>query len=263
MSRTNDPKAVFNRYAEDRRHTPIDSFRCEVLPHLTRYTPLMEGMEGLVMFARLPDGKAQDLIRSEIQHFSALVRSFEWKVYEFDQPSDLQALLEAEGFIAGDSETFMVYPSGRARGEFKARSATDIRRVRSVQGLEDIVSVQQRVWNQDFSWLVEQLSEVLTQRPTELSLYCAYIDGQPVGCGWTSFPSGSVFAELHGGSVLESHRGRGIYGDLYRTRCAEIAERGYAWTAVDTTDMSRPILEKLGFERVCLTYPMRFKTPIS
>ncbi len=258
MSRPHDPQAVFNRYADDRRHTSIDGFRCEVLPHLTRYTPLVEGMEGFVVFARLPEREALDLIRREIEHFESLKCDFEWKVYEFDQPNDLMSRLETEGFSRGEGETFMVYPSSEARSEFTPRSGADICRVQDVARLEDIASVQQRVWSQDFGWLVAQLSEVLTEKPTELSLYCAYIGDEPVGCGWTSFTSGSAFAELHGGSVLDSHRGRGIYGDLYRTRCAEIAQRGYAWTAVDATDMSRPILERLGFERVCLTYPMRF-----
>jgi hypothetical protein len=35
--------------------------------------------------------------------------------------------------------------------------------------------------------------------------------------------------------------------------------RGYAYLAVDTTRMSRPILLKKGFQHVCYTYPLRRK----
>jgi GNAT superfamily N-acetyltransferase len=92
-----------------------------------------------------------------------------------------------------------------------------------------------------------------------LSIYCAYVGGEPVGTGWTEFPPDSRFPELHGGAVLESRRGRGIYSDLFAVRVDEAKKRLYDFICVDAAPMSRPILQKIGFRGVCATVPMRKK----
>lgn len=107
--------------------------------------------------------------------------------------------------------------------------------------------------------LYPQLVATLQRRPTEFSIYCAYARGEPVGTGRTKFPPDSRFPELHGGAVLESWRGRGIYSDLFGVRLREAKQRGYDFMCVDAAPMSRPILEKIGFESVCATVPMRRK----
>jgi GNAT superfamily N-acetyltransferase len=67
----------------------------------------------------------------------------------------------------------------------------------------------------------------------------------------------STFADLHGGAVLSTLRGKGIYSLLFYDRCQEAQRRGYQYLAVDAAPMSRPILEQKGFQLVCFTYPMR------
>lgn len=251
-------KTEFSSYADDRRQTPIDGFDCHPLPYFTRYTPKIEGMEGFVVFSRLPAGKETEIIRHEIDYFQQLGIDFEWKVYDFDEPENLKSTLEREGFTCGESEAFMLCATDEVMSERNLKGQAQIERVQTLQGLQDIAKVQQIVWNQNFDWLVEQLSLVLETKPGELSLYCAYVDGDPIGSGWTSFPPNSQYPELHGGAVIPTFRGQGIYGDLYQVRCQEISARGYLRTSVDATEMSRPILESLGFKLVCMTHPMRY-----
>lgn len=252
-------KAEFSSFADDRRQTPIDGFDCHLFPYLTRYTPKIQGMEGIVVFSRLPAGQEVQIIRHEIEYFQRLAVDFEWKVYDFDEPENLKNILEREGFTSGESEAFMLCATDEKRlHERNRKDQAQIHRVHTVQGLQDIAKVQHSVWNENFDWLVEQLSLVLETKPDELSLYCAYVDDEPVGSGYTSFPSGSQYPELHGGAVIPGFRGQGIYGSLYQVRCQEIFQRGFLRTSVDATDMSRPILEGLGFELVCLTHPMRY-----
>jgi hypothetical protein len=256
----NQGKAEFERYAQDRLQTPIDGFDCIRLPHLTRYTPTIAGMEGHVVFTNLPNGEELNLIRQEINYFKRQNLNFEWKVYDYDEPNDLKELLEGEGFVCGESEAFMIFHTDDNQAELKNSHGAEIKRIDSLEGLRDIANVQHIVWGETFGWLLEQLSDVLASKPEELSLYCAYIDGVPIGSGWTSFPKGSSFPELHGGAVVPDWRGKGIYGDLYRIRCNEISTKGYSWTSVDATEMSRPILQKLGFEFVCMTHPMKLQS---
>jgi hypothetical protein len=251
--------SIFSEYAQDRREAIIDGFECQVFPHLTRYIPQIKGMDGIVVFAQLPTGDEIECIQNEIDYFSTLDVGFEWKVYDLDEPRYLRALLECQGFSAGESESFMIFQTSQQQIERIPNSLTDIVEINTEQGLRDIATVQQAVWNQSFDWLVTQLSEVLVKKPEELSLYCAYIEGLPVGSGWTSFPNGSRFPELHGGAVVPKWRGKGVYGDLYQVRCLEISNKGFEWTSVDATPMSCPILENLGFKRVCMTHPLRYE----
>jgi len=47
-----------------------------------------------------------------------------------------------------------------------------------------------------------------------------------------------------------------FYSMLLHERCLEAQERGYEYLAVDAAPMSRPILERKGFEFICWTYPL-------
>jgi GNAT superfamily N-acetyltransferase len=71
-----------------------------------------------------------------------------------------------------------------------------------------------------------------------------------------TFPVGSRFAELNGGGVVSTNRGRGIFSALLSRRIEEAKARGYTRVAVDAAPMSRPILLHKGFQHVCWTYPM-------
>jgi len=80
-------------------------------------------------------------------------------------------------------------------------------------------------------------------------LLLARVDGEPAGSGSLALypPAG---ARMNGGSVRPKFRGRGVYRALVAAR-VDIARRaGVAGLAVWGGDMSRPILERLGFEVV-------------
>lgn len=80
-------------------------------------------------------------------------------------------------------------------------------------------------------------------------LLLALVDGEPAGSGSLGLypPYG---AKMNGGSVRPKFRGRGVYRALVAAR-VEIARRaGVPGLSVWGGDMSRPILERLGFEVV-------------
>jgi hypothetical protein len=251
---------VFHSYCADRKRIRIDGFEAHEFDHLMRYTSRDPGVDGLVAYTNLRRGYEVAQIQEEIAYFQALRQNFEWKVYEFDRPSNLQKILESQAFVPGEMEVLMIYSlRGQASITKYEQSLWDVRMVQDEIVVRDVVAVQEEVWGQDFDWLVRQLACRLRCDPTGLSVYCAYADGQPIGTGWTDFPSGSAFPELHGGAVVKAWRGRNVYSDLFRRRLAEAIERSYDFLVVDASPLSRPILEKLGFRPVCTTIPMRFK----
>lgn len=73
-------------------------------------------------------------------------------------------------------------------------------------------------------------------------------EGNVVGCGGAIF--GANAAYLSGGSTRGDMRGRGVYRALVRARWDAAVERDTPALTVEAGQMSRPILERLGFVTV-------------
>ncbi|MCV2371122.1 GNAT family N-acetyltransferase [Roseateles oligotrophus] len=256
---------LFEAYRQDRQDHAIEGFSLDCLPHLRRHLPLSgpAGGEALLCFSRLDPGQESAQIGAQIEQFRALGQDFEWKVYALEQPSTLKQMLELQGFVAGEPELFMLYPllESRPRGKDQKclPAGVELRRITDAGDLGDVLSVQAQIWGRDFEWLRDKLAAGLAKGDGEMSMFCAYADGQPIGTGWTDYPPGSRFPELHGGGVLPAWRGRGVYSALFDVRFVEARARGYEWMAVDASIMSRPILEAIGFKPICPTWPMQYK----
>jgi GNAT superfamily N-acetyltransferase len=82
--------------------------------------------------------------------------------------------------------------------------------------------------------------------------WLASIDGEPVAHA-RAFP-GPRGLLLDGGATLPSARGRGAYRALVAARWEEAVARGTPALVVQAGAMSRPILERCGFEAVCTMY---------
>ena len=81
------------------------------------------------------------------------------------------------------------------------------------------------------------------------AVFLAWVDGEPAAAGRALLlPEG---ATLIGGGVLAWARGRGAYRALVRARWDAAAAQGSPALVVTAGAMSRPILERLGFEPVC------------
>lgn len=260
---------LFDAFRIDRQDRPIEGYSLECLPHLRRHMPLSDATteqgldEALLCFSRLEAGREDEQIKEQIEFFRRTGRPFEWKVYAPEQPADLKDRLERHGFVADEGECFMLYslsgaPQRVAKHSPGLTGELALRRITDAAQLDDVLWLQAQVWGRDFEWLREKLATTLLE-PGSISMFCAYVDGSPVGAGWTNFPAGSRFPELHGGSVLAAWRGQGIYSALFDVRFAEARERGFEWIAVDASPMSRPILEAMGFMPICSTWPMRYR----
>ncbi len=243
----------FRQYVQERSHAELAGFRREALKGLVRYTPEAADLEGIVMFASMAKSEAEAVITDQIDYFEAMQRDFEWKVYDFDEPSDLAIRLEHRGFRRGVKEAFMLYDLTNHSGVQRSEGLR-LDRITDTKGIRDIVTLQETVWGEPFPWLEAALLESLDRTV----IYCAYVEAVPVACGWIEFPLQSSFAEIHGGAVLPALRGQGIYREIFNRRAADAQRRGYRYIAVDAAPMSRPILLKQGFKRVCDTVPMRW-----
>jgi GNAT superfamily N-acetyltransferase len=85
-------------------------------------------------------------------------------------------------------------------------------------------------------------------RDTPNLMHAAWLGGALVSAG-TSAPTPHGLL-LYGGATLERARGRGAYRALLRARWDEAVARGTPALMTQAGAMSRPILERLGFEPV-------------
>lgn len=79
--------------------------------------------------------------------------------------------------------------------------------------------------------------------------YVALVDERPVGFAFAL--TGSCGLMLGGSGVLESARGRGAYRALLAARWTEAVGLGKPALVIQAGAMSRPILERCGFEALC------------
>jgi GNAT superfamily N-acetyltransferase len=77
----------------------------------------------------------------------------------------------------------------------------------------------------------------------------AYLEGRVAGFGFVA--PGPVAVLLGGGAVVPAARGRGVYRALVASRWAEAVKLGTPALTVHAGAMSRPILERCGFQEVC------------
>lgn len=82
--------------------------------------------------------------------------------------------------------------------------------------------------------------------------WLAFVDGEAVA--WGSAVAGPRGLYLAGGATLPEARGRGAYRALVRARWDDAVARGTPALVVGAQESSRPILERLGFTRVCTMY---------
>jgi GNAT superfamily N-acetyltransferase len=159
----------------------------------------------------------------------------EWKYYEHDGP-ELQERLLALGLEPGDQETVLV-----------AEAASIPPPPAEVELREDVEA---------FTALVH---EIFGNRggsfPANAVPVVAFVGGKPASGGRVDVEPGVDFAGMFGGVTLPEFRGRGLYRATVARRAEIAREAGYRWLYVDALPTSRPILERLGFERLTTTTP--------
>ncbi len=97
---------------------------------------------------------------------------------------------------------------------------------------------------------IAEARELLPRRYRETVnvMHAVWLDGEIV-CAGTSAPTEHGFL-LYGGATAKHARGRGAYRALNRARWDDAVARGTPALITQGGSMSRPILERLGFERV-------------
>jgi GNAT superfamily N-acetyltransferase len=247
--------ALFDR--QQRIEIEYPDMRKEVLPHVTRFVRPAPGMS-FILHSRLNESNADAAIQEQIAYFTQRDQPFEWKVYDYDTPPDLRDRLVAHGFEPDDPDAVMVLDMQAAPPTLLAPVEADVRRIAERDQLEDVIRVEEQVWGRNFDWITTRLGNHL-EIPGYLSVYVAYVDGQPACAGWVYYHRNSQFASLWGGSTVPAYRQHGLYTAVLARRVQEAVERGYHFLTIDASPMSRPIVAKHGFQLLTYAHACEWK----
>ena len=248
-------------YDDDQRIRYEDPLaRREAFPNLVRHVNL-EGGEGFIAYSKLSTENADAVIREQIEYFNSIGQDFEWKLYSHDTPADLKGRLAAHGFEIEDDEAILILDLKNLPEILRQPVSHDIRRITDPDLIaSEVTSVHRQVWDEDSDERAKELANELRQTPDGISFYTAYADDIPVSSAWIRFTPDSRFASLWGGSTLPQYRGRGFYTALLAVRAQEAVQRGKEFLTIDASDMSRPIVQKLGFVQIATSWPCKWHT---
>jgi GNAT superfamily N-acetyltransferase len=175
-------------------------------------------------------------------------------VFSHDYPHDLKERLAARGFEIEEEETILVLDLQNVSDRLLQPVPQHVHRILDPTGIDDVLVVENTVWGEDMTAFGNRLRQLLRDLPDYISVYVAYVDERPVSAAWITFHEGH-FAGLWGGSTLEEFRGQGHYTLLLAVRVQEARSRGVHYLTIDASPMSRPIVEKFGFQVITMSTP--------
>jgi ribosomal protein S18 acetylase RimI-like enzyme len=214
-----------------------------------------------VTWSSVDSSDAEAVVAEQVEFFRELGRKFEWKWYAYDQPTDLPQVLEKAGFVAGDDESLIVGEVEKVVDSCSGAPVADGVTLRHVR-MDDLdadfagmAALSEKVWGDDFGWLMTELREEMLTTPDDLRIHVAEVADEIVCAAWVRFHPDTEFASLWGGSTLPEWRRKGIYRALVGRRAVQARDRGFRYLQVDASPDSRPILERLGLTVLTGTTP--------
>jgi N-acetylglutamate synthase-like GNAT family acetyltransferase len=197
------------------------------------------------------------LVHKALEHYRTdpAIAKVEWKSRGHDAAPGLHEALVEHGFVPEEPESIMI---GEARSlahdvplpdGVTMRQVTEEPDVRAMSAMADVV----------FGEPVDPTTPTVLMRRMArdpgMEIWVAEADGRIVCAGRLERVAGTAFAGLWGGATVPEWRGRGIYRALTAARARSALRMGATLVHSDSTEYSRPILERSGFVAVSTTTP--------
>lgn len=179
-----------------------------------------------------------------------------WMVGPSCRPEGLATLLMNRGFVPASRQPFEPESTAMAVAAQPLQRPPANVEARLVRTYDEFLQAL-RICTEAFDESEEDAAGWLAAAPDlwkqqdgiDKFTHIAFLDGRPVGFGFTATGPDGLF--LAGSGVLASARRRGAYRALIAARWDEGVKLGKPALVVHAGTASRPILEGCGFERVC------------
>jgi GNAT superfamily N-acetyltransferase len=215
-----------------------------------------DGGRGFITYRDLGGAEADAigrLVGQALAHFQAdpEITKVEWKTRGHDHAPGLHEALLEHGFTPDEPESIMV-------GDAQALALPDgvtLRQVTEEADIRAMIAMQDEVFgNPHGGEMVDALLRRLA-RGDEIELWVAEANAAIISAGRIEPVPGTDFAGIWGGATRPEWRGRGIYRALTAERARSALRMGKKYINSDSTEFSRPILERSGLVKVSTTTP--------
>ena len=183
----------------------------------------------------------------------------EWKTRGHDIAPGLHESLLEHGFVADEQESIMIGDARSLAVDAPLPAGVDLRRVSSESDVRAMCVMESIAFGDDDA---EEMSQALLRRlglDDGMELWVAEAAGQVVSAGRLEPVADTEFAGLWGGATLPAWRRRGIYRALTAARARSALSFGKTLLHSDSTEFSRPILERSGLIKVSTTTPYEWR----
>jgi ribosomal protein S18 acetylase RimI-like enzyme len=214
---------------------------------------------GLVTYRDLgaDAGTIRRLVRDALAHYRAdpgITRA-EWKTRGHDATPGLHEALLDNGFVRQDTESIMMGEARALAVDVPLPDGVTLRRVTAEADVCAMTATQDEAFGDDYR---AEVADALFRRlalDDGMELWVAEADGRIVSAGRLEPVAGTDVAGIWGGATLPQWRGRGIYRALTAARARSALRMGKTLIHSDSTEFSRPILERSGLIKVTTTTP--------
>jgi hypothetical protein len=163
------------------------------------------------------------------------------------------------GFIPDDPESIMIGDAQVLAVDVALPHGVTLRRVTAEADVRAMSAMQDEVFGDPVS---KTMADALLRRLSladGMELWIGEANGEIVTAGRLEPVPNSEFAGIWGGATREQWRGRGIYRALTAARARSAIAMGKTLIHSDSSEFSRPILERSGLLAVSTTTPYEFK----
>jgi len=224
------------------------------------------GGRGFVTYRDLGGADAvaiRRLVAEALDHYRARpeITRVEWKTRGHDRAPGLHEALLENGFTPDEQESIMIGPARDLVRDVALPAGVTLRQVSGETDVRAMTRMEAEVFG-DSDPEADEIAAALLYRLTlgdGMELWVAEAGGQIVSAGRLEPVPGTDFAGIWGGATRAEWRRRGIYRALTSARARSALRMGKTLIHSDSTEYSRPILERSGFVKVSTTTPYNWR----
>lgn len=265
---TSDPAVLLRAYDEQLREELSSALTAPRLGPLVLATYL--GGRGFITYKTLDvDGRPGDedsvrlLVDQALAHYEAMpeILRVEWKTRGHDRAPGLHEALVARGFVPDEPESIMIGEAHLLAVDVELPEGVVVRQVTDEDDVRAMCAMQAEVFGDEPEEAQELLLQILHRLRTrdDMEMWVAEHDGRIVSAGRLEPVEDTDFAGIWGGATRPEYRGKGIYRALTAARARSAMGYGKRYINSDSTEFSRPILERSGFLKVSTTTPYEWR----
>ena len=187
------------------------------------------------------------------------IEQVEWKTRGHDYAPGLHEALLENGFNPEKPESIMIGEARALAVDVPLPEGVTVRQVTEESDARAMCAMQDEVFGVPVS---EDMANALLSRLSVadgMELWIGEAEGEIVTAGRLDPVRDSDFAGIWGGGTRSEWRRQGIYRAVTTARARSAIARGKTLIHSDSTDYSRPILERSGFIAVSTTTPYQWK----